>query len=257
MGFEIEDISFSYNDKKAIDGLSLSLNEGKFYGIIGPNGCGKSTLLDLLAKHQTPASGRIVYKKRALAGYSRRVLSREIALVPQNFYINFPFRAEEIVMMGRYPYIPRFSRPSEKDVRIVDEIMKKTQTAEFKHRYITALSGGERQRVVFARAMAQDTPFLILDEATSNLDVNHALSLLELAKRGTENQGKTVIAVMQNMNLAAMFCEELVFMKDGRVVAGGPTDDVLTSETIRSVFGVESRIRYEPYADANQVVFKR
>lgn len=257
MAFEIEDITFSYSDKKAIDGLSLRLPEGFFYGIIGPNGCGKSTLLDLLTGHQKPASGRILYRRKDLSGYSRRELSREIALVPQNFYINFSFTAEEIIMMGRYPHIPRFSQPTRGDVRIVQEIMEKTETGKFRDRYITELSGGERQRVVIGRALAQDTPFLLLDEATSNLDINHSLSLLNLAKEKTEHEGGTVIAVMQNMNLAAMYCDHLIFMKEGRVAASGPVDDILTQETMLSVFNVESKIQYEPYTDANQVLFKR
>ncbi len=257
MAFEINNITFFYKEKKAIDGLSLSVSPGKFYGVIGPNGCGKSTLLDLLVRHRHPTSGNICYKGRDLTAYSRRTLSREIALVPQNFYINFPFKADEVVMMGRYPYIPRFSRPTSTDVHMVQDIMNKTETAEFKNRYITELSGGERQRVIIARALAQNTPYLILDEATSNLDINHALSLLSIVKNGTEKHGKTVIAVMQNINLATMFCDELIFIKKGRVSASGPVGDILTPDTIRSVFNVESKIHFEPYANANQIVFKR
>ena len=257
MAFEIENITFCYDDKKAIDGLTLRLSEGIFYGVIGPNGCGKSTLLDLLIGHRKPASGRIRYRGKDLSVYSKRELSREIALVPQNFYINFPFTAEEIMMMGRYPYIPRFSQPSKEDVHIIREIMEKTETEDFKDRYITELSGGERQRVVIGRALAQDTPFLMLDEATSNLDINHSLSLLNLAKEKTEKESKTVIAVMQNMNLAAMYCDDLIFMKQGRVAANGSVEDILTPETIRSVFNVESKIQFEPYANASQILFKR
>ena len=257
MAFEIKNITFSYNDKKAIDGLSLGITEGLFYGVIGPNGCGKSTLLDLLTGHRKPVSGRILYREKDLDRYSKRELSREIALVPQNFYINFSFTAEEIIMMGRYPHIPRFAQPAEGDVRIVQEIMEKTETGKFKDRYITELSGGERQRVVIGRALAQDTPFLLLDEATSNLDINHSLSLLNLAKEKTEHEGRTVIAVMQNLNLAAMYCDHLIFMKQGQVAANGPVDEILTQETIRSVFNVESKIQYEPYTGTSQVLFKR
>lgn len=135
--------------------------------------------------------------------------------------------------------------------------MAKTETEDFKNSYITELSGGERQRVVIGRALVQDTPFLMLDEATSNLDINHTLSLLNLAKEKTENEGKTVIAVMQNMNLAAMYCDDIIFMKQGRVAANGSVKDILTPETIRSVFNVESKIQFEPYAGASQIVFKR
>ena len=257
MTFEIENITFNYPDKKVLEGLSLSIDRGKFYGFIGPNGCGKSTFLDLLAKHRRPASGCIRLNGRDLSDFSKRELSSHVALVPQNFYINFPFTAKEVVMMGRYPHIPRFSRPSAEDVRVVAETMEKTETDEFTDRYITELSGGERQRVVIARAIAQDTPYLFLDEATSNLDINHSLALLNIAKQGTERGDKTVIAVMQDINLAALFCDELVFIDQGRVVGSGRVGDILTPQTLRSVFNVDAKVYFESYTDANQVVFRR
>ena len=140
---------------------------------------------------------------------------------------------------------------------MVAEIMEKTETDEFTDRYITELSGGERQRVVIARAIAQDTPYLFLDEATSNLDINHALALLNIAKQGTERGDKTVIAVMQDINLAALFCDELVFIDQGRVVGSGPVGDILTPQTLRSVFNVDAKVYFESYTNANQVVFRR
>jgi len=257
VSFDIENITFAYPGKRVIDGLSMRIVPGRFYGIVGPNGCGKSTLLDLMAKHQRPASGSIRLNGKELSDFSKRRLSSEIALVPQNFYINFPFTAKEVIMMGRYPHISRFSRPSAGDAQVVADIMEKTGTDRFAERYITELSGGERQRVVIARALAQDTPFLFLDEATSNLDINHALTLLNIAKQGIERNGKTVVAVMQDINLAALFCDELIFMTRGRVTACGPIDDILTPDTIRSVFGVDAKVYFEPYTRSNQVVFRR
>jgi iron complex transport system ATP-binding protein len=257
VSFEIENITFAYPEKKVIDNLSMCITAGRFYGIIGPNGCGKSTLLDLMAKHQTPTAGSIRLNGRHLSDYSKRRLSSEVALVPQNFYINFPFTAEEVVMMGRYPHIPRFSRPCAEDALMVAEIMKQTGTDRFGNQYITELSGGERQRVVIARALVQDTPYLFLDEATSNLDINHALTLLNIAKQGIEQNGKTVVAVMQDLNLAALFCDELIFITRGRVAACGPIEDILTPDTIRSVFGVDAKVYFESYTRSYQVVFKR
>ena len=159
-------------------------------------------------------------------------------------------------MMGRYPHMPRFAAPSPVDEQAVREIMNLTETGGFTQRFITELSGGERQRVVYARALAQDTPVLILDEATSNLDINHAISLLNIAA-GRVRTGKTVITVLQDINLAAGFCDHIVFMKKGRIQAHGLTDDVLTSQTIEDVFNVENKVFFEPYTNAKQVVFKR
>jgi len=230
---------------------------GMFCGIIGPNGCGKTTLLDLLAKHRRPTAGRIAYGGRDLGTYSTKELSKEIALVPQNFYINFPFSVNEVVMMGRYPHIPRFSAPSPEDVDIVQEIMEKTEVSEFTGRFITELSGGERQRVVFARALAQDTHVLILDEATSNLDINHSISLLNICEKRMKEQGRTIISVMQDINLAAVYCDYLVFMSGGRIAIHGATKDVLNSDTIRKVFNIDSKVYAESYSDSLQVVFKK
>ena len=257
MPFELTGVSFSYSENKVIDDISISFGPGMFCGIIGPNGCGKTTLLDLLAKHRRPTAGRIAYKNRDLGTYSTKELSKEISLVPQNFYINFPFTVKEVVMMGRYPHIPRFSTPSAEDVNIVQDIMEKTGVSEFTGRFINELSGGERQRVVFARALAQGAQVLILDEATSNLDINHSISLLNICERRMKQQGKTIISVMQDINLAAVYCDYLVFMSGGRIVIHGATRDVLNPVTMREVFNVDAKVYTESYSDSLQVVFKK
>ena len=257
MPFELNHISFHYAARKVIDDVSLVLEPGKFYGIIGPNGSGKTTMLDLLARHRLPDHGNIFYLGSPLASFSKKALSRKIALVPQNFYINFPFSVKEIVMMGRYPHMPRFAAPSSNDLNILQEVMQLTEITEFAERYITELSGGERQRVVFARALAQDTPVLILDEATSNLDINFSINLLNIAAQRVKTKENTVVAVMQDINLAAGYCDYLIFMSAGKIAAHGATRTVLTPETLRTVFNVEARVYHESYSQSLQVVFKK
>jgi iron complex transport system ATP-binding protein len=255
--FEIRDVSFNYANKNVLHDFTLTLNAGVFYGVIGPNGCGKSTLIDLMICHLQPTSGAIHYRGKNLNTYSRKALSREIALVPQNFYINFPFTAREVIMMGRYPHIARFASPSDEDIRILEDIMIKTETLAFANRYITELSGGERQRVILARSLAQNTSVLLLDEATSNLDINHTITVLNMAAERVVKRHQTVIAVMQDINLAALFCDELIFMKQGSVVAHGPVQTVLNEEILRSVFQVESKVQFDPYSQSLQVIYKK
>ena len=254
--FELQNIRFAYGEKTVIDNLSINLQPGKFYGIIGPNGCGKTTVLDLLCRNKVPVSGQIIYQGKSLTQYSQKQLALEMGLVPQDFNINFPFTVQEIVMMGRYPHIPRFNAPSAEDRQVVENTMVKADVLNFKYRPVTALSGGERQRVVIARALAQDPAVLLLDEATSNLDISHTLKLMSVASEKVTQNAQTVVAVMQDINLASLFCNYLIFMKQGQIVTHGATDAVLTPDTIRDVFEVESQVFEDAFSGCRHVVFK-
>lgn len=257
MSLCLKEVVFRYGDRNVIDDLSLDLQPGLFYGILGPNGSGKTTLLDLLSGHRKPSAGRIRYRGRQLGVYPRKQLAKEMALVPQNFYVNFPYRVREIVMMGRYPHIPRFRPPTAEDEQIVADVMNETQISEYAGRLVTELSGGEKQRVVFARALAQETPMLLLDEATASMDIHHSIQTLNLVAKRVKSANQTALAVMQDINLAGMYCEHLIFMKHGRIVRHGPTQQVLQPDTIHRVFNVETKVYDEPFSGAKQVVFKR
>ncbi|MDH4205294.1 MAG: ABC transporter ATP-binding protein [Desulfobacteraceae bacterium] len=255
--FEVKNLFFYYGKTQILNDLSLNIDSGKFYGIVGPNGCGKTTLLDLLIKNKRPASGAIRYLGHNIKRYQRRTLAKEIALVPQDFYINFPFTVKEIVMMGRHPHISRFASPSVEDISIRDEIMERMEIDEFKEKYVTELSGGEKQRVVIARALVQDTPVLILDEGTSNMDIQHTLRTLEMAAESVKLKKRTVVAALHNLNLAAAFCDHIVFMKDGTIVSEGEIDNTLNEQNIKDVFEVDSKVYFDRYSNSKQVVYKR
>ena len=254
-------ISYSYGDKKdgpfAVADVSVSFAPGCFYGIIGPNGCGKSTLLDLLCAHKKPSAGTLSYDSRPLDSYSKKRLARQIALVPQSLSLNFPYTAREVVTMGRYPHLGRFAAPTAAEMALVDRVLDTCRARALAPRYMTELSGGEKQRVVFARALAQDTPVLLLDEPCANLDVRYALLLLDIAADRVRQKGRTVVAVMHDINLAARYCDHLVFMQSGRIRAAGPTRAVLDREILKDIFGVDAKLTVEPAIDAPQVVFLR
>ena len=255
MGYTLKDVSFSYESHPIFSGLSLEIKPGCFHGVLGPNGSGKTTLLDLITGHLKPRSGDILLDGRRLDEFDAGALARTCALVPQDFRVNFPFTVDQVVMMGRYPHLGRFSAPGAKDRERVDQAMAATGISDFSHRYVTELSGGERQRVVFARALAQNPSCLILDEATSNLDVRHTLALMSLAADRVKTNGLTVISVMQDLNLAARFCQSLLFLKHGRVVDHGPTEQVFTASVIQEVFDVPSRVYFDETIQCKQVIF--
>ncbi len=245
----------SYETRSIFSGISLEMETGGFHGVLGPNGSGKTTLLDLLTGHLKPGNGNILLDGRPLDDLKAGEVAKKCALVPQDFRVNFPFTVEQVVMMGRYPHLGRFSAPGAKDRELVDQAMAATGISDFASRHVTELSGGERQRVVFARALAQDASCLILDEAASNLDIRHTLSLMTLAAERVKNKGLTVISVMQDLNMAARFCWTLLFLEKGRVIAHGPVDEVSTESVIKEVFDVSSSVYFDEIINCKQVTF--
>lgn len=254
--YNITKVSFAYNTDLVLDDISLTLQKGKFYGIVGPNGCGKTTLLDLLIGNRTPKSGSVSFMGKPVSSYKRRYLARQISLVPQEFDTGFGYTVEEVVLMGRHPYIQRFASPSSKDWAHVRQAMATIGISELKERHTDELSGGQKQRAVVARALAQNTDVLIFDEATSSLDVKYTLEIFNVARQLVQNENRTVIAVIHNLNLAAAYCDEIIFMKDGKIQQYGPTTEVMTPETIQNVFGVNTAVSHDSFSNTNQISFQ-
>ena len=254
--YQLRNICYSYAATPALSDINLDVTPGRFYGLVGPNGCGKTTLLDLLVGSKAAAAGTVRFNNRPLGDYRKRDLARLVSLVPQDFAIGFAFTVEEVVLMGRHPYIPRFAAPSATDWQLVDDAMTTIGIDHFGKRYVNELSGGEKQRVAVARALAQDTPVLLLDEATASLDVQYTLQIFNVVKKLVEDEGRTVIAVIHNLNLAAAYCDEILFMKEGRLMRQGSVGEVLEPGIISEVFGVESAVKFDPFSQTNQISFK-
>jgi len=235
---EAKNITFGYGEKQVLNNINLSVEEADFIGIIGPNGSGKTTLLKMLCRGLKPGAGNVFFKGQDIFKLDTGFVAKNIAMVPQDETIIFPFTVFEIVMMGRSPYIKRFSWEGKEDVDIVNSAMKLADISRFKDRNIDELSSGERQRVFIARALAQMPKVLLLDEPTSHLDINHQYDILELVKKLNENVKITVIMISHDINLASKYCKKLVLLKKGRIYTEGTAKKVVTRKIIKDVYGV-------------------
>ena len=229
--------------------FSLDVRPGVFLGIVGPNGSGKSTLVRTLSRTLRPASGAVLLDENDLyAGLSAREAARAIGVVPQEAAVSLDFSVREVVRMGRAPHLPRrpFASETAGDERIVAEAMRAARVEGLADRAVPTLSGGERQRVLFARALAQQPDVILLDEPTAHLDLRHQAETLTLARDLAHDGGKAVLAVLHDINLAAAFCDALVLLHAGRIVAQGPPEAVVTAENLQEVYGARVWVRRHP-----------
>ncbi len=246
---EAKELQFNIAGRSIISGASFEVITGEVLGLIGPNGAGKSTLLRLVAGLLNPASGKVRLEGQELARYSPRQLARQVATVPQTTVLDFGFTCLEVVLMGRSPHLGRFETENTMDYQIAREALATTGTAHLEERAVPALSGGERQLVFVARALAQQPRLLLLDEPISNLDINHQLQVLELA-RHLSAEGVTVITALHDLNLAARFCQRLLLLAEGQVLALGTPEEVLTAENLKIAYRVEAEVGYHPTTGA-------
>lgn len=234
-------------------GIDFEANEGEFVGIIGPNGSGKSTLLRCIYRVLTPTDGAVFLDDRELSSYRVKESAQKLAVVAQHNYYNFEFSVKDVVMMGRAPHKRALDRDTAEDYQIMRQSLKAVGMQEFEERSFSTLSGGEQQRIILARALAQQTPCLILDEPTNHLDIKYQLWLMDIVR----NLDCTVISAVHDLNIAAMYCDRLYAMKQGKVIAQGTPHELLTPNLIRELYEVDAevitdregqmRILYHPY----------
>lgn len=255
----VEDVSFSYDQGRraprlVLDRVSMSIASGTVVGLLGPNGSGKTTLLRLLAGLLQPASGRIVLDEQELVSMSRRAMARRIAMVPQETHSTFDYRVIDMVLMGRYPHLGPFELEGAHDLEIARRALAATGTGQFETRHFATLSGGEKQRVVIASALAQGSDILLLDEPTTALDLGYQMEIAALLKQLNIERGTSMIVCTHDLNLVASTCEQIVLLKEGRVVAQGRTEDTLTPQHIRHLFDVDAEVRFHDRAGHLTVV---
>jgi len=239
---KVDNVSFGYSEVEVLRKLSFEVEARSFLAVAGPNGAGKSTLLRLLCRALRPKSGSICIDSAAIESYTARVLARKVAVVRQEFVPVFGFSVTEVVAMARSPYLDTFGFETRADREIIAETLEMTETAQFASRTLSELSGGERQRVFIARALAQDTAILLLDEPTSFLDLKHQVGIYDLLKRMQLEKGKTIVVVTHDVNLAAQYCDQCLLIGDGadeEAFFMGKAEDVFSPERIERVFGVK------------------
>jgi iron complex transport system ATP-binding protein len=242
----VTDLSLGYEDRQVLAGLTFQVNAGEFVGLLGPNGSGKSTLLHALSGLLPAKSGSIVIKDQHLGRTASRLRAQTLAVVPQTTEVRFPFACLEIVLMGRYPHRQRLGSLTDEDLLWALKSMRRTTTEHLQERPITEISGGECQRVVIARALAQDPQILLLDEATSSLDVRKKLEIFAILQWLNETRGLTVLCAMHDLNLAALYCRRLMFLKDGGIVQDGATEAVFTPEVLAQVYETPMEVIRHP-----------
>jgi len=252
------DLSFAYVSGRAaarvLDGVSLNVERGQIAGLLGPNGSGKSTLVRLLSGIFAPLQGVIHIDGRPLGQYTRRELARRVAVVPQDTHTTFDFSVIDMVLMGRYAHLGAFELEGAADQAIARDALAATGTANLEARSFASLSGGEKQRVVIASALAQASELLLLDEPTTALDLAYQFEIAALLKRLNAERGTTMIVSTHDLNLAASVCDQLILLKQGRVVGAGRTEDILTAASIRQLYDVEAEVQFHPRAGHVTVV---
>ncbi|QHJ69841.1 ABC transporter ATP-binding protein [Planococcus halotolerans] len=241
-----EHLDISYGDRAIVKDLSLSIPDKKITTIIGSNGCGKSTLLKALTRVIPHQSGSIVLDGADIAKENTKKLARKIAILPQTPENAPGLTVGELVSYGRFPYQKGFGRLSAEDHDIINWALDVTGTQFFKYHPVDALSGGQRQRVWIAMALAQETEMIFLDEPTTYLDMAHQLEILELLQKLNEEQERTIVMVLHDLNQAARFADHLIAMKNGEIVKAGACHEVITADVLKTVFRIDAEIGMDP-----------
>ncbi|KKX33260.1 ATP-binding cassette domain-containing protein [Rhizobium sp. LC145] len=242
----LKEVSFAIEGRVLLHPLSLDLPAGRSIALIGHNGSGKSTLLKLIGRQQEPASGKILFEGRALETWPARAFARRLAYLPQRTPAAPGMLVKELVALGRYPWHGALGRFTAADHAKVEEAIELTGIGPFADRMVDSLSGGERQRVWLAMLVAQDATCLLLDEPISALDIGHQLEVLQLTHDLCREKGITIITVLHDVNMAARFCDQIIALHSGRLIANGRPDEVMTPEELARIYDVRMDIIHQP-----------
>lgn len=239
------DLTLAYDRRVVVEGLELDIPHGQVTAIVGPNGCGKSTVLRGLSRLLRPAAGQVLLDGRDIHALPTKQVARRLGLLPQSPVVPDGITVAELVGRGRHPHHGLLRQWTREDDEVVARALEQTGTADLADRPVDELSGGQRQRVWIAMVLAQHTDLLLLDEPTSFLDIAHQVEVLDLVRDLCDQQGTTVVMVLHDLAMAARYADHLIAMREGRIVAQGEPQDVVTAETVCDVFGIPCRVRWE------------
>ncbi|QFZ54748.1 ABC transporter ATP-binding protein [Oceanihabitans sp. IOP_32] len=251
MKLSIENLSFKTANTNILSDISLDVEANSFIGVLGPNGAGKSTLLKCIYGVNTPDKGSVFFENKNLLTMPRKERARKIAVLAQESGSQFDFSVEQVVEMGRYPHKKTLENYSKADKKIVDETLEKLNLTSYRNRFFNTLSGGEKQRVLIARVLAQEADFIILDEPTNHLDIGHQIGIMNIVK----NLGVTVLAAIHDINIAALYCDNLVVLKQGQIVTSGTTNHVINKTTIKDTFNIDVDVYQHKTCGKNHIAY--
>ncbi|MGW0608867.1 ABC transporter ATP-binding protein [Streptomyces sp. NPDC002640] len=249
-----QNVTLAYEQRVIARELSVEIPDNSFTVIVGPNACGKSTLLRALSRMLRPSEGRVLLDGEVIQSLPAKKVARTLGLLPQSSVAPDGITVADLVARGRYPHQGLLRQWSPQDERVVQESMERTGVAELAERYVDELSGGQRQRVWIAMALAQETPLLLLDEPTTYLDIQHQLDVLDLCAELHEEHGRTLVAVLHDLNHAARYATHLIALRGGEVVAEGAPGEVVTAELVERVFGIRCQVIADPETGTPLVV---
>jgi iron complex transport system ATP-binding protein len=250
---EIKNLCHSYDSRVVLNTLTFSVQKGDFFIIIGPNGSGKTTLLKIISGLVKLQQGDLAILDQSIQSYTRKTLAQKIAYVPQMVSMDFPFTVLEVVLMGRSPHLGPLGLGQEKDVEMATKAMAFTGVEPLSGRKLEQLSGGEQQRVLIARAICQDPEIILLDEPTASLDLAHQVRIMDMMEKLKDEKNVTIVMVSHDVNLAAMYGENLLLLKEGRIVGRGRPADVVTYQALEKAYGCTILVDESPIGEYPRV----